>query len=93
MNLLRKLRSLTEGTRLSGLPVTQTDFLIVAAFYEPIMLVVEPGYAAGVLTPGIFSRFLSKLRKDLILTAYISTAPFPTNEASILIERRLIEEI
>src|SRR5215510_4382746 len=45
------------------------------------------------ITPGIFSRFPRELRKDLTLTAYIGTTPFFTNEASILIERLLVEEI
>src|SRR5262249_7884221 len=45
------------------------------------------------ITPGIFSRFPTKLRKDLTLTDYIGTAPILTNKASILIERLLVEEI
>jgi len=32
-----------------------TDFFIVAAFYEPIMLVVEREYAAGVSRPEFFT--------------------------------------
>src|SRR5215510_12212714 len=45
------------------------------------------------ITPGIFSRFPRELRKDLTLTSYIDTTPFFTNEASILIEHLLVEEI
>src|SRR5262245_42310190 len=49
---------------------------------------MPPGYHAR-----NFSRFPRKLRKDLTLIAYIGATVFLTKEASILIERLLVEEI
>jgi hypothetical protein len=52
---------------------------------------VESECAAGVSRD--FLRFPGKLRKDLTSITYIGGTLFLTEEASILIERLLVEEI